>query len=122
VPRAKIVRMDGEPAVAQANISDLPTQFGATAVLLDVREDDEWRRGHAAEAQHIPMGEVPTRLDEISREATLYVVCKMGGRSAKVADFLARNGFEPVNVSGGMLAWADAGRPVVTDDGATGSI
>lgn len=120
--RAKIDRMDGESAVAQIGVADLPAQFGPSAVLLDVREDDEWSRGHAAEAQHIPMGDVPARLDEISRTATLYVVCKLGGRSAKVADFLARSGFEPINVNGGMTAWAEAGRPVVTDDGSPGSI
>jgi rhodanese-related sulfurtransferase len=91
-------------------------------VLLDVREDDEWSRGHAAGAQHIPMGEVATRLGEIDPTATLYVICKAGGRSARVAQFLAGNGYEPVNVSGGMLAWANAGRPVVTDDGGPGSI
>jgi rhodanese-related sulfurtransferase len=50
--------MDGEPAVAQTDIADLPAEFGPAAVLLDVREDDEWSRGHAAGAQHIPMGEV----------------------------------------------------------------
>ncbi|MGA9491177.1 MAG: rhodanese-like domain-containing protein [Mycobacterium sp.] len=114
--------MDGERTVAQIGIADLPAQFGPTAVLLDVREDDEWQRGHAADAQHIPMGEVPARLDEISRSATLYVVCKLGGRSGKVADFLAGNGFEPINVNGGMAAWAEAGRAVVTDDGSPGSI
>ncbi len=114
--------MDGEPTVAQIGIADLPAQFGPTAVLLDVREDDEWQRGHAADAQHIPMGEVPVRLEEISRSATLYVVCKMGWRSAKVSDFLARNGFEPINVNGGMATWAEAGRAVVTDDGSPGSI
>jgi rhodanese-related sulfurtransferase len=114
--------MDGEPAVAQTGIGDLPADFGPAVVLLDVREDDEWSRGHAAGAQHIPMGEVPARLDEIDPAATLYVVCKAGGRSARVAQFLADNGYQPVNVSGGMLAWAEAGRPVVTDDGGPGSI
>jgi rhodanese-related sulfurtransferase len=39
-----------------------------------------------------------------------------------VAQYLAGNGYAPVNVSGGMLAWASAGRPVVTDDGSPGSI
>jgi queuine tRNA-ribosyltransferase len=91
-------------------------------VLLDVREDDEWNRGHAVDAQHIPMGQVAARLDEIDRSATLYVICKAGGRSAKVAQLLARSGFEPVNVDGGMLAWAEAGRPVVTNEGGVGSI
>jgi rhodanese-related sulfurtransferase len=114
--------MDGEPVVAQTGVADLPAEFGTSAVLLDVRENDEWKRGHAADAQHIPMGEVAARLAEIDRSATLYVICKAGGRSAKVAQLLAHNGFEPVNVSGGMLAWAQAGRPVVTDDGGPGSI
>ena len=114
--------MDGEPVVAQTGIADLPAEFGAAAVLLDVREDDEWNRGHAVDAQHIPMGQVAARLDEIDRSATLYVICKAGGRSAKVAQLLARSGFEPVNVDGGMLAWAEAGRPVVTNDGSVGSI
>jgi rhodanese-related sulfurtransferase len=114
--------VSSEPLIAQTTITELPPEFGPSAVLLDVREDDEWRRGHAAAAQHIPMGEVPGRLDEIDRSATLYVICKAGGRSAKVAEFLARDGFEPINVDGGMLAWAAAGRPVVADDGNLGSI
>ena len=43
------------------------------------------------------------------------MICHAGGRSIRVALYLQRNGFEPVNVDGGMLAWAQAGRPVVTD-------
>ena len=108
--------------IGQTTVTDLPAEFGPSAVLLDVREDDEWQRGHAAAAQHIPMGEVPGRLDEIDRSAKLYVICKAGGRSAKVAQFLARDGFAPINVDGGMLAWAEAGRPVVAGDGSPGSI
>ena len=120
--RAKIRLMESEPVVAQTDVAGLPGEFGPGAVLLDVREDDEWQRGHAADARHIPMGEVPARLNEIDPQATLYVICKAGGRSQKVAQFLAGNGYEPVNVRGGMLAWADAGRPVVTDAGGPGSI
>jgi rhodanese-related sulfurtransferase len=119
---AKIKVMDSEPVVAQTDVAGLPAEFGPGTVLLDVREDDEWQRGHAADARHIPMGEVPGRLNEIDPHATLYVICKAGGRSQKVAQFLAGNGYEPVNVSGGMLAWANAGRPVVTDNGGAGSV
>lgn len=114
--------MPSEPLITQTSIADLPAEFGPHNVLLDVREDDEWKRGHAAAAQHIPMGQVLARLDEIDRSATLYVICKVGGRSAKVAEFLARDGFEASNVEGGMLAWAAAGRPVVTDDGRPGRV
>jgi rhodanese-related sulfurtransferase len=44
-------------------------------VLLDVPEDDEWQRGYAAGALHIPMGQVPARLAEIDAQAALYVIC-----------------------------------------------
>jgi rhodanese-related sulfurtransferase len=91
-------------------------------VLLDVREDDEWSLGHAPGAAHIPMGQVPARLAEIPIDTELYVICHLGGRSQRVAQYLAQNGYEPVNVSGGMAAWAGAGRPVVTDDGRPGSV
>jgi rhodanese-related sulfurtransferase len=111
-----------EAEVAQAQIADVPSTFDGSVVLLDVREDDEWQRGHAPGAQHIPMGQVPSRLNEIDAGAKLFVVCQAGGRSQRVAQYLARNGYSSVNVSGGMLAWAGAGRPVVTDDGATGVI
>lgn len=108
--------------VGEAQITDVPVALDHAVVLLDVREDDEWQRGHAEGAQHIPMGDVPARIGEIDTDATLYVVCHAGGRSLRVAQYLARNGYEPINVSGGMLAWAGAGRPVVTDDGAAGTV
>lgn len=111
-----------EVEVGEAQIADVPVAFDQSVVLLDVREDDEWQRGHAAGAQHIPMGDVPARLAEIDTEATLFVVCHAGGRSLRVAQYLARNGYEPINVAGGMLAWDGAGRPVVTDDGAAGTV
>jgi rhodanese-related sulfurtransferase len=111
-----------EVEVAQAQIGDVPVTFDGSVILLDVREDDEWQRGHAPGAQHIPMGQIPSRLAEIDTDATLYVVCHVGGRSQRVAQYLARNGYTPVNIVGGMLAWAGAGRPVITDDGGTGVI
>jgi rhodanese-related sulfurtransferase len=116
--------MDGmdEVEVLQAQIADVPSSLDDSVILLDVREDDEWQRGHAPGAKHIPMGQVPSRLNEIDADAKLFVVCHLGGRSQRVAQYLARNGYNPVNVSGGMEAWAGAGRPVVTDDGATGVI
>lgn len=120
-PRASMDGMD-DVEVAQADIAAVPTTFGETVVLLDVREDDEWQRGHAEGAQHIPMGDVPARMAEIDPDAELFVVCHAGGRSLRVANYLARNGYTPTNVDGGMLAWVGAGRPVVTDDGRPGSV
>jgi rhodanese-related sulfurtransferase len=108
--------------VKQADVGEVPTTFGDSVVLLDVREDDEWQLGHAAGALHIPMGEVPARMDEIDPDVRLFVICHAGGRSHRVAQYLARNGYEAANVDGGMVAWAGAGRPVVTDDGGVGSV
>ena len=51
------------------------------AVVLDVREDDEWVHGHIDGATHIPMGDVPTRLDDLPEGDPLYVTCRGGGRS-----------------------------------------
>ncbi|MCG5433008.1 rhodanese-like domain-containing protein [Mycobacterium sp. MYCO198283] len=108
--------------VRHVGIDAVPATVEPPAVLLDVREPDEWRRGHAPGALHIPMGEVPARLHEIDRDAELFVVCMAGGRSLKVAEYLRTQGYEPANVTGGMLAWAAAGRPVVTDDGSPGAV
>ena len=111
-----------EAGVPQADIADVPSTLDESVVLLDVREDDEWQRGHAPGARHIPMGQIPARLDDIDPAAKLYVVCGVGGRSQRVAQYLAQNGYAPVNVSGGMVAWAGAGRPVITDDGGVGVV
>lgn len=115
--------MDGmTDDVAQIDVGQLPLTFDESVVLLDVREPDEWQRGHVAGAQHIPLGDVPARIDEIDRDATLYVICHAGGRSQRVAQYLLRNGFEPTNVVGGMLSWVQAGRPVSTGDGNVGTV
>ncbi|HJX42619.1 MAG TPA: rhodanese-like domain-containing protein [Geodermatophilus sp.] len=87
------------------------------AVLLDVREDDEWAAGHAEGATHIPMGDVPARLGEVPEADPLYVVCRSGGRSARVVAWLARNGYDAVNVGDGMGGWEAAGRPMVSETG-----
>jgi rhodanese-related sulfurtransferase len=87
------------------------------AVVLDVREDEEWRAGHVDGATHIPMGQVPSRLDEVPEGDPVYVMCRGGGRSARVAAWLNQNGYDAVNVGGGMGAWDVAGRPMVSENG-----
>ena len=114
--------MAAAASVPEVDVSGVPMAFDDSVVLLDVRENDEWDRGHAAGARHIPMGEVPARMAEIDPAATLFVVCNLGGRSMRVARYLAQNGYEPINVRGGMAAWSDAGRPVVTDAGGPGTV
>jgi rhodanese-related sulfurtransferase len=91
------------------------------AALLDVRENDEWAAGHAPGAVHVPMGQILQRLDELATafpEGPVHVVCRSGGRSARVATYLMQAGWDAVNVEGGMRAWAAAGRPMVAESSA----
>ena len=89
----------------------------ADSPLLDVREADEWAAGHAPTARHLPMSELTARLDELPDDDPLYVVCRSGGRSARVVAYLAGQGYPAVNVDGGMQAWSAQGRAVVADSG-----
>lgn len=102
------------PAVSVADVPEF-------AVLLDVREDDEWAAGHAPRAIHVPMGQVAQRLDELATalpDRPVHVVCRAGGRSARVTAFLQQAGWDAVNVDGGMRAWAAAGRPMLAESDA----
>jgi rhodanese-related sulfurtransferase len=94
-------------------VADLP----ADVPLLDVREADEWAAGHAPSARHLPMSELTGRLGELPDDDPLYVVCRSGGRSARVVAYLAGQGYPAVNVDGGMQAWSAQGREVVADSG-----
>ncbi|NRQ31563.1 rhodanese-like domain-containing protein [Nonomuraea sp. NN258] len=85
--------------------------------LLDVREQDEWTAGHAPHAVHIPMTQIQGRLDEVPSERTVYVICRVGGRSMQVAAWLNRLGRDAVNVGGGMQSWEHAHRPMVSETG-----
>ncbi len=89
------------------------------ALLLDVREPEEWHAQHAPGALLIPMGQVRQRQDELPRDRRIVVVCRSGGRSAATTESMRTWGFDAVNLAGGMCAWASAGLPTATavDDG-----
>jgi rhodanese-related sulfurtransferase len=88
------------------------------AYLIDVREDDEWLAGHAPDAVHLPMMELPGRLAEIPEQGDVVIVCRSGHRSAEVVGYLLGRGFGHVrNLADGMLGWAAAGRSLVSEDG-----
>ena len=86
--------------------------------LLDVREADEWQAGHAESASFVPMSARVGRLAEVPKDTDVVVVCKSGGRSAQVTAYLNQNGWTARNLDGGMHAWQDAGRPMVSENGA----
>ena len=101
------------PTVALSGVPD-PLPEGLT--VLDVREGFEWDAGHIEGAVHVPLGELPQRLDEVPAGQTL-VVCKVGGRSGQATAWLSQQGYDVVNLDGGMLEWEAAGRPMVAEGG-----
>ena len=85
------------------------------AVMLDVREDNEFTEGHILDAVHIPLGKLGERMGELAnmREKAIIVSCRSGHRSASACARLRKEGFETVyNLKGGVLAWQNAGLPL----------
>ncbi len=76
------------------------------ALLLDVRTQQEWDASHVPGSVHIPLQELPSRLDELSRNEEIVVICRAGNRSQEGRDILRRAGFEKVShVRGGVVEW-----------------
>jgi molybdopterin/thiamine biosynthesis adenylyltransferase/rhodanese-related sulfurtransferase len=81
---------------------------GDTLTIVDVREPNEYQINRLPGSQLIPLGEIPRRYAELDPDDEIVVSCKIGGRSAKAADYLRSVGFKHVlNLKGGIIAWAD---------------
>ncbi len=110
---------DAAPEVSAEQSLEL---IAAGAMLLDVREQHEWDAGHAPQATHLPMSQLNERVSELAQDVQLVCVCHVGGRSAAVSAALNRAGWNAVNLTGGMIAWHDAGLPVIDDQGRPGIV
>lgn len=100
-------------AVPEIDLGTLEGLLASGVVLVDVREDDEYSDGHVAGAIPIPLATIPERFDEIDAAGPVYVICALGGRSTKAAQFLRGQGIDAINVAGGTQGWIDSGRAVV---------
>ncbi|MBQ1443299.1 MAG: rhodanese-like domain-containing protein [Renibacterium sp.] len=92
-------------------------ELAAGTKILDVREAYEWEEGHIAGAVHIPLDELPLRFEELDPDEDLYVICRSGGRSFRAVQWLNAQGYSALNVIGGMGAWQDADKPMVSENG-----
>ncbi len=110
--RAGSLRTMDIPEIDVASLAELRA---AGATLIDVREEDEFTTARVPGAQHIPLGSVVERIDEVPTEGTVYVICARGGRSAKAVEHYRSQGIDAVNVAGGTLGWIDAGLPTDSD-------
>lgn len=84
------------------------------ALLVDVREQNEFDEVHAEGAQLIPLSEFETRYAELPKDRELVMICRSGARSARAGEFLKAHGYgEVVNLAGGTMAWVEGGLPSV---------
>ena len=93
------------------------TELG-DAVLIDVREDDDWREDHAKGAKHLNRGVIELEIEEQVPDLKTPIICYCGGgsRSALVAESLQKMGYENVrSLTGGFRAWKEAGLPSSTE-------
>ncbi|GAB4122801.1 MAG: rhodanese-like domain-containing protein [Sideroxydans sp.] len=102
--------------VASVDVRQAQQMRDQGALLLDVREPEEYAALHAPGTKLIPLGELQARLPEIEayKDKPVAVVCRSGRRSARAVELLKAAGFTRVsNVEGGMLAWQQSGLEVV---------
>ena len=82
------------------------------AQFIDVREVDEYAEVHAVGTTNIPMSEFVERIGEIDTAEDVYVICRSGGRSLRVAEYLEHTGADNViNVLGGTMEWVEQDLP-----------
>ncbi len=92
----------------EVDVTTAAQQVRAGALLLDVREPDEFAICRVAGSREIPMRQVPESLADLPRDLPIMVLCHTGRRSMRVTQFLRANGFAQVsNVAGGIEAWAE---------------
>lgn len=101
---------------------DAKAMIDRGTMLIDVREISEWNAGHAPEAVHIPLASLAVNLSRVPRDEDVLVCCKSGNRSSSAVALLSENGFNAINVTGGMSKWDASGLPVVNTKGYRGSV
>lgn len=97
------------PTVSAAEAHDLMQQG---TPLIDVREDMEWAQAHIPGATHAPISQFMHHVKDIPKDQQVLVYCAVGGRSAQAVGWLNQNGYDAVNVAGGIQSWAAEGLPL----------
>jgi rhodanese-related sulfurtransferase len=91
-----------------------------SSYVVDVREVDEYTDGHIPGAINVPLSELTEKYSSVTQNEKIYVVCQLGGRSARACEFLSNlpefDGSHFINVVGGTAAWIIEGNEVITGD------
>ena len=78
---------------------------GEKLTIIDVREIHEYAAGHIPSAENFPLSTLGVDFSKLDKDQKYYVICQAGGRSAKACDFLDAQGFDVINIEGGMNNW-----------------
>jgi len=89
----------------------------AGAQLVDVRADHEWEAGHLPGAVHIPLAELPTRVEEIDKDRPVVFYCRGGNRSSMATAALAEAGYDAAKLGDGAVGWEEEGLPFEPEGG-----
>ena len=103
-------------SVSEASVDELESALQAGAVLIDVRQPNEYEAGHVPGSVLVPLASVPDTLDVFASDVPTFVICKTGARSYRACEFLEDQGLAAINVEGGIMAWIISGRGTVTGD------
>lgn len=98
----------------EVDVHSLAAARADGALVVDVREPEEYRQGHVPGARLIPLSELMARAGELPRGQRVHLVCASGNRSLQGARLLVAAGYGAVSVAGGTKAWQDSGQPVIT--------
>ncbi|MDH5424999.1 MAG: rhodanese-like domain-containing protein [Gammaproteobacteria bacterium] len=116
---ALIIKMELErltSKIAQVNPFEAIRQLNDQgAILVDVRETKEYKEAHLKDALHIPLGDLKSRMGELSKykDKAVIAYCRSGSRSYSACKTLHKAGFESVsNLQGGIMAWQNQNMPV----------
>jgi rhodanese-related sulfurtransferase len=109
---------DAKRRIREISVDEARRRVPEGAILIDVREDNEWNAGHAAGAEHMGRGVIERDIVHVhpDKKAELILYCGGGYRSALATDMLQKMGYTSVlSMAGGWKAWKDAGAPTSRD-------
>ena len=96
--------------VKDIDIQEAQTRIREGAVLVDVREQNEYDEAHIPGSTLLPLSQLGERFEELPKDKPLVMQCRSGARSTRAAEFLLQNGYsDVVNMAGGIMAWTEAG-------------
>ena len=115
----KLVARAKKQHITEISAADARMQVEAgDAILIDVREESDWREAHARGARHLSRGVIELEIEEQISDLKKPIICYCGGgsRSALVAESLQKMGYEKVrSLAGGLRAWKEAGLPTARE-------